>query len=190
MGKVNKKPIKAPAKLSRSLIVLISIAGFLLLLIGVFWLGSYVREKQTISELSVASIEVKRIYDHMLGLTGEEVKASTFENKCSEASVEIGRGRIVCAAEGSIVLKADIGLEKAAQVLETSASDNLLNSNSKANIYNQNSYSVVSIGYKSPYKDMTCDGSYSQILSTKLWSYTIGCRKDVPDFLPGYTVEK
>lgn len=180
---------KAKSRLSKRSIVFLSIVGFLLLLIGVMRLRTYLIEEQAINELSESSEHIKILYDQMLTANADNVADSNFGNKCSESSVKIGKGRIVCWTGGVIILKNDIGLESAGRIMERSVIGNRLSSGTEANISDNQYYQGVSINYRSLYQDVICDGNYGQS-HTKEWSYSISCRKDVPNFLPGYTVEK
>ncbi len=190
MVTTKKESKKVKQQLSKRSVVILSALGAVLLLVGIMWLNSNLEERRTLSELSELNTHMRALYNQMLTANTNNVASSDFGNKCSESSVEIGRGRIVCGVRGVIVLKNDIGLERAGRIMESSVMGNSLNSNAKANIYNSQYFEGVSLDYVSPYHGIVCDGSYGQSTATKQWSYSLSCRKDVPDFLPSYTIEK
>lgn len=188
MVKQKKKARLPKSKHNKRLVIAASIIGVLLLAAGGLWLRSYLVEKVSIGELSRLSEDVEGIYARLLEASGGNIASSQYGNNCSESSVEIGKGRIVCWTGGVIRLKQDVGLKTASNSMEDSVKGSALGSNTEAVTSSSQYYTGVSIKYRSPYKDVICDGSYGQNTNTRTWSYSVSCRKTVPNFLPGYTV--
>lgn len=190
MSKNNKPINNHKKKASSTKILLICIPAVILLGVFGFWFNYYLVQRATLEELSNVSRDVQLIYGSIIKANGDNVETSYFRHECSEASVEIGRGQIVCATVGTVILKQGQKLEIAGQVLEDTVRENALDAEKQAQVNNDQYYSAASLEYTSPYKGVTCSGHYAQSSSSKKWAYTIGCRKIVSDFLPGYAIEK
>ncbi len=190
MPNAKKKVQKPKFELSKMSMIVAMSAGMLLLVAGGLWLRSHVVEKQSLDELSDLSNHVQSLYAKLVDANNGNIVNSHFGNTCSESSVEIGNGRIVCWTGGTVVLKEDVGLEAAAAAIEVVANDSLIGSDAKAVVSDSQYYKGVSVDYKSSYADVVCSGSYGQNATTGRWSYSVACRKEVSNFLPGYTVEK
>lgn len=185
--KVKKKSNK---KLTSDVIIVLSVIGIVFVCFFGFWLKSYIPERKSLSELADVGKNLEVVYNKLLAVNDGNVQDSYFGHECSEASVEIGRGQIVCSVVGMVTLKHDDSLERAKQVLEQTVNSSGLNLHEQGKIYNGEYYSAVTLVYKSPYDVVDCDGHYAQSNLSKKWIYSISCRKTVPDFLPGYTIEK
>lgn len=97
-------------------------------------------------------------------------------------------GETSCGTGGSITLKQDRGLEEARNELSNALIGSSINSGEKIQVYKSEYFSAVTVKLKTVSKDISCDGHYGESSATQLWSYSISCRKSVPDLLTGYVV--
>lgn len=187
MANAKKKVKKAKIKPSRRSIIFASLAGVLLLVVGGYWLRSYLTEKQALAELSTAGKELRIVYNNILELNKDNIENSHFQDDCSVSNASWLEQKISCGPSGNVELKTPIDLEEAAELVADSIQGNGLGLRVEDIVTGQNSVGV-STGVNEA--GIKCYVGYSQNSLTDAWSYGLVCRKTVPNFLPGYTVEE
>ncbi len=162
--------------------VLVSICCIVLVAIISTFIYRYYEQQKTLNDLSVASKDLRVIYDNLLASQGGNVSSSNFRNECSESSVEVGGGRIACGPSGYINLQSGVAVDDAIKALNSIASANNLKSLIETG---ETSTSAQEIYTKFRYPSMKIDCVVNHATSS---TYYMTCRESVPDFLPGYIV--
>jgi|GEM_PF-5383725 len=186
MAKAKKNTKTAKYKLNKRLIIVMSVVGVLLLIGAGFWLQSYFVEKQTIADLSAVNKELRIIYDNVLELNKDNVSGSYFRDNCSVSNVNWLEQKKSCGPSGNVILKSAVNLEGAKKILAESIQGSKLGLS--ANDLNTGQ-DLIGGSTGTNEKGIKCYVGYSKDNVTDAWSYGFMCRKEVPDFLPGYTIE-
>lgn len=189
MANAKKKVKKSKFKLSKRSIIFASIAGALVLVLGGFWLQSYLVEKQTLADLSDANKELRIVYDNILELNKDSIDSSYYRDDCSVSNVSWMEQRVSCGPSGRVVMA---GAQEPSEVRNNLAK---VDKNSGLNmkditISNQTEVTSISANLESKLEGVNCYVGYGKNQLTNQWEYWMTCRKDVPNFLPGYTVEQ
>lgn len=182
-----KKAKTAKLKLNKLSIVVISIVGVVVLVIGGLWLRSYLIEKQAINELVSAGDKLKAVYNNLLTQTEGNTAHIFFRYDCSMSNVNWLEQKISCGPSGNITVKeALIDFDNVAQNLTQLTKGSGFDINPVDVEVGQDSVSIA-VEFS---KDIRCHISYSQNTLNHEWSYSLVCRKNVDRVLPGYVVEE
>lgn len=175
-------------KLNRITILLVCIPGVILLGAFALWLNFYLGERKTLSELSIAGKNLEAVYNNLLAANPVIVTGSYFHYDCSVSHMSWLTQQISCGPHGDITLgEASRDIEEEVKVLAKAAEGTIFETKAQDISVSADSAEITTqaAGSKVP-----CYISYSKGSFDNTWGYSLVCRKVVPNFLPGYAVEK
>lgn len=175
--KPNNKPI----------VISLLLGIFVIVFIGLKFKQGH-EQQQTIRDLDSASKELRVIYDKLVELNGDNVVKTDWSKECEEASVKYRRGQVSCGIDGRITLGSDIGFSQADTLIIRSLERSSFHKNQEPIGSISEDSSNLRFALSSMWQGTYCSISYYKNMLDDMWNYNISCRKQVPDFLPGYLV--
>lgn len=178
---------KNELNINKRILIYLVILGVIVLSVSGIWLKVYYMEKQTISELSDVSKELRLVYDNIIHDSGGNIKSTYFRNDCSVSNKSWLEQQISCGPSGNIILNDSVNIATAGDIL-TSALKGIDIGIEIADI--KIGQESVDLSSKPNDRGIKCSLYYSQDLSSGVWSYGLVCRKDVSRVLPNYAVRE
>lgn len=179
MSSKRKSEKKEKLILNRWSIVAVTMFGILSIVLLAVWISYFLSEKRSLAELSSAGTDLKVVYGQIANKYEDTSAQSHFRYECHESSTEIGKGRIVCGPNATIYLKGTVS----EQDLKDSVGAIVKGSGLFQGVSSGSSSAQgISLSFSHGSTDCYLSGNSKEI--------SVYCIKTVPDFLPGYTVEK
>lgn len=168
-------------------IVAVPLVGIIFVGMVIVWVAKLQIQRTAVNDLDKASASLSIVYGTLVKNLAVDTKNTEFSKKCFQASAKFSEGDITCGGDGSFIARDDISLEAqkgiSLDLLQNNGSFALKSSEDIKDERTRNTTGFL-LRYLHSETGIAC----SFVLN--MHSYTVGCLKKVPAFLPGYTVEK
>ena len=176
------------AKPNKKLIVISVLLGILAIIFISLKFKQGYEQQQTMRDLDAAGKELRVIYDKLVELNGDNVVKTDWSKECEEASAKYRRGQVSCGIDGRITVSSDIGFGQTETLIIRSLDGSSFYKNQESIGSISEDSSNLRFALNSTWQGIYCYISYYKNMLDDMWRYNISCRKQVPDFLPGYLI--
>jgi hypothetical protein len=150
---------------------------------------SFAEQQRSLGDLQFASQALKPVYDGLLADNKNDIQGTYYENRCTYSYRGSYAKSISCGPLGVIKIKSDTTISSAEKMITENTHQNIIFTGHEPKIQTWSTKpSVVMESDMFKSKEITCYVLWSQRDEEKVHVYTLGCRKQVPDFLPGYKI--
>lgn len=184
-----KKPIlNEQSKHHKKLVIIFSVITVILIAFFAVKIRDGLQQQQILESMDAVSRDAKVIYNQLVLKSGDNVKSHEFNRSCGESSVKYGRGTITCSIYGGIELKTVVNPEVVVELLDSIGTVGRLVPEGATDVFDGSDRSSVESNYLSGDDKIMCSVYYSTGKPRDGARFLVGCRRVVPDFLPGYPI--
>lgn len=168
---------------------MIVVASAVLCLVVLLLASNLAARKFQADSLNSASDDLHQLYSKLVNDLKIDTNTATFSKRCGQSSAKYHTGTITCGPRGRFLRPVSYDALASSDDLKSNIQKNTTFEKVEVNRFDSSDDRWTAINFVHAatgiecFVDLVDNGSSST-------EYRLGCNETVPDFLPGYTVEK